>query len=168
MTQAKSVLWGCLAALALSACASKSVATREEARAPAATPSAPAEAEAPAEAKAPAAPAPAPHLQVTGKVLYRERIALTPEAVVKVEVVETGSEKAEGGVIAEQSFAHPGQVPIPFTVDVAPERIRPGASYFLRARILDAGRVYSSPEPIPVLTQGNKSSDVQVRVRLGT
>ncbi|ADO68300.1 YbaY family lipoprotein [Stigmatella aurantiaca] len=162
MTQAKSVLLGCLAALALSACASKAGATRKEAPAPAAS-SSPA-----AEAEAPAAPVPAPPLQVTGKVLYRERIALTPEAVVKVEVVETGSEKAEGGVIAEQSFAHPGQVPIPFTVDVAPERIRPDGSYFLRARILDGGRVYSSTEPIPVLTQGNKSSDVQVRVRLGS
>lgn len=163
MIQAKPVIMGCLAALALSACASKGAATREGAEAPPPEASTPAP---PPQAEAPAAPPPAPHFQVTGEVLYRERIALTPEAVVKVEVVESGSNK-EGGVIAEQSFANPGQVPIPFSVDVAPERVRPESSYFLRARILDGGRVYSTPEPIPVLTQGNKSNGVQVRVRQG-
>jgi putative lipoprotein len=164
MTQAKTVFMGCLAALALSACASKGAATRPEAEAQAPESSPPPARE---EAQAPEASTPAPRFQVTGKVLYRERIALTPEAVVKVEVVESGTGK-DGGVIAEQSFVNPGQVPIPFTVDVAPERVRPEGSYFLRARILDAGRVYSSPEPVPVLTQGNKSNDVQVRVRLGS
>ncbi|SEU02143.1 YbaY family lipoprotein [Stigmatella erecta] len=166
MIQVKPVIMGCLAALALSACASKGAATREGAQAQAPEASPPAAPPSPAEAEAPAAPPPAPHFQVTGEVLYRERIALTPAAVVKVEVVESGSNK-EGGVIAEQSFANPGQVPIPFSVEVAPERVRPEASYFLRARILDGGRVYSSTEPIPVLTQGNKSNGVQVRVRQG-
>jgi putative lipoprotein len=103
--------------------------------------------------------------QVTGSVFYLERIALTPEAVVQVEVVAL--EGGKESVIGEQALSSPGQVPIRFSVGVPPERIRPEGSYVVRARITDAGRTFTTSEPVPVLTQGHPSQDVRVRLRIG-
>lgn len=104
---------------------------------------------------------------VTGSVLYRERIALTPEAVLHVEVVEAAPPGGTETVVGEQTLQGPGQVPIAFSVAVPSERIRPEAAYTVRARITDGGRSFTTPAPIPVLTQGHPGQDVQVLVRLG-
>jgi putative lipoprotein len=104
---------------------------------------------------------------VTGSVVYRERIALTPAAVVQVEVVELTKEGSPGTVIAQQTIQSPGQVPIPFTVAIDPQRVRADATYVVNARITDGERVFSTTAPVPVLTQGARSSDVQVLVRSG-
>jgi putative lipoprotein len=112
-------------------------------------------------------PTPGAETLVTGTVRYRERIALTPEAVVQVEVVEVTPEGTAGAVIGEQTIRSPGQVPIPFSVAIPSERIRAEGSYAVRARITDGGRVFGTAEPVRVLTQGNLSSDVQILVRLG-
>jgi putative lipoprotein len=58
-------------------------------------------------------------------------------------------------------------VPIRFSVGVSPERIRPEGSYVVRAHITDAGRTFTTPEPVPVLTQGHPNQDVRVRLRIG-
>lgn len=110
---------------------------------------------------------PESELQVTGAVVYRERIALTPSAVVRVEVVELPREGGPGTVIGEQTIQSPGQVPIPFSVAIPSRRIRPEATYVVNARIEDGGRVFSTATPVPVLTQGHRSSAVQVLVRSG-
>ena len=70
-------------------------------------------------------------------------------------------------MVGEQTLHGPGQVPIRFSVAVDPERIRPEVTYLVRARITDGERVFTTPEPVPVLTQGHPSQDVQVRVRVG-
>ncbi len=103
--------------------------------------------------------------RVTGSVFYLERIALSPDAVVQVEVVEQGGGKET--ILGSQTLSSPGQVPIAFSVGIAPERIRPEGSYVVRARITDGGRTFSSSEPVPVLTQGHPGQDVRVRVRIG-
>ena len=105
--------------------------------------------------------------QVTGSVMYRERIALTPGAVVQVEVVELTQDGSPGTVIGQQTIQNPGQVPIPFSVDVNPQRVRAEGSYAVNVRITDGERVFSTATPVPVLTQGHRSSDVQVLVRSG-
>jgi len=115
----------------------------------------------------PTDPAPGAVTQVTGSVTYRERIALTPDAVLVIEVVELTKEGTPGNVISQQTVTAPGQVPIPFSVAVNPQRIRPEGTYVLTARIMDGGRSFSTQTPVPVLTQGNRSSDVQVLLRSG-
>ncbi len=141
MNRRIAMLAGSFAALALAACASTAPATR------------------PTEAQA--------ETRVTGSVFYRERVALTPDAVLQVEVVESARQGGTESVVGEQTLQSPGQVPIGFSVPVPSERIRPGATYTVRARITDAGRVFTTPEPVPVLTQGHPSQGVQVRVRAG-
>lgn len=139
---------GGLAALVLVGCA---------ARTPphATTPQAP-------EAVEEAAARPAQEVRVTGTVFYTERIALSPEAVLVVEVVEDGAT-----VVGEQTVRAPGQVPLPFSVTVPAQRVRPEASYTVQARIEDGGRRFSTPQPVPVLTQGQPSEGLSVRLRMG-
>jgi putative lipoprotein len=105
--------------------------------------------------------------QVTGSVMYRERIALTPDAVVQVDVVELQQDGSPGTVIGQQTIKSPAQVPIPFAVDIHPQRVRAEGSYAVNVRITDGARVFTTAAPVPVLTQGHRSSDVQVLVRSG-
>lgn len=105
---------------------------------------------------------PAQEVRVTGTVFYTERIALSPEAVLVVEVVEDGAT-----VVGEQTVRAPGQVPLPFSVTVPAQRVRPEASYTVRARVEDGGRRFSTPQPVPVLTQGQPSEGLSVRLRMG-
>lgn len=147
MTQPLRLVAGPLAALTLAACASASSATQRERMD---TPSPPEN-----------------EFQVTGAVVYRERIALTPAAMVRVEVVELTPEGSPGAVLGEQTIQSPSQVPIPFSVAIAPQRVRSEARYAVTARIMDGGRVFSTASPVPVLTEGHPSSGVQVLVRTG-
>ena len=154
MIRRLTVLAGCFATLTLAACATTQGPTVDTAP--------------PADKQEPAArPAGSGETWVTGSVFYLERIALSPEAVVQVEVVEVAPEGGQGAVLGTWRQSSPGQVPIRFSVGVPTERIRPEGSYAVRASITDGGRTYTTLEPVPVLTQGHPSQDVRVRVRIG-
>jgi putative lipoprotein len=99
--------------------------------------------------------------------MYRERIALTPAAVVQIEVVELTQDGSPGTVIGQQTIQSPAQVPIPFTVAINPQRVRADGSYVVNVRITDGTRVFTTAAPVPVLTQGHRSSEVEVLVRSG-
>lgn len=154
MIRRLTVLAGCFAALTLAACATTQGPTVDK------TP--------PVDAQTPSAQPPAnAETRVTGSVFYVERIALSPAAVVQVEVVEVAPQGGTESVIGAQTLSSPGQVPIPFSVGIPSERIRPEGSFVVRARITDGGRTFTTPEPVPVLTQGHPGQDVRVRVRIG-
>ncbi len=154
MIRRLTVLAGCFATFTLAACATTQGPTVGTAP--------------PVDKQEPAArPPEAGETQVTGSVFYLERIALGPEAVVLVEVVEVAPEGGPGAVVGTWTRSSPGQVPIRFSVGVPSERIRPEGAYGVRARISDGGRSFGTSEPVPVLTQGHPSQDVQVRVRIG-
>lgn len=71
---------------------------------------------------------------VSGTVTYRERIALPPDAIVRV-TLESVSSPTE--VIAEQTIKTQGrQVPIPFSLNYDAESIHEEDSYLIRAQIL--------------------------------
>ena len=111
-----------------------------------------------------AAPPPPPaRTGVSGSVSYLERMALTPEAVVHVEVVRQGPAEGASRVVGEQTLRTPGQVPIDFTLTLT-EPLDPEADYVLRASITDGARQLSSGEAVPVLTRGHPSEGVRVRV----
>ena len=123
----------------------------------------PAATEAPSVPQPTAVPPPPARIQVSGSVLYVERIALTPEAVVHVEVVRRGSGEGQSRVVGSQTIPSPGQVPIEFSLTLN-EPLEPEAGYVLRASITDGERLFSSREMVPVLTWGNPSSEVMVKV----
>jgi uncharacterized lipoprotein YbaY len=53
---------------------------------------------------------------VSGTVTYRERMALTPDAFVTVQIQDVSLADAPASTIGEQVIRNPGQVPIPFEV----------------------------------------------------
>ena len=96
---------------------------------------------------------------VSGTLLYRERVALTPEAVVDVSLVDVSLADAPAEVIAEETIRDPGQVPIPFELEYDPARIDPKHTYAVQARITDRGRVlFRTTTAHLVLTQGHPDS----------
>jgi putative lipoprotein len=73
---------------------------------------------------------------LTGNVLYRERIALPPDARIDVRLEDVTRADAPADVLAEQTIAADGrQVPIPFELRYPPSRIEANHRYSVRASI---------------------------------
>ncbi|RWC06464.1 MAG: META domain-containing protein [Mesorhizobium sp.] len=70
-----------------------------------------------------------------GEVMYRERIALPPKAVLSVQLADVSLGDATAAVIGERKVAPAGQVPIKFEISFVPQVIRPHMTYALQARI---------------------------------
>lgn len=94
---------------------------------------------------------------VTGDVSYRQRIALTPRAVVEVRLLDVSRADASSTTIAEQTIRPGGrQVPISFDLVYDLERIDPRGRYTIQVRILDRNRLrFTNSQAYPVITNGH-------------
>lgn len=72
---------------------------------------------------------------VTGEVLYRERIALPPNAVLSVQLADVSLADAPARILGEQKIDPAGQVPIKFAIPFDPTAIKTNMTYALQARI---------------------------------
>lgn len=93
--------------------------------------------------------------QLDGTLAYRERIALPPDAVIMVSLVEGATPDAP--MIATTRFAAEGrQVPLRFALSYDPARILPGRRYGLVARVedKDARLLWQTPTPFPLSFAG--------------
>ncbi len=77
----------------------------------------------------------AEEVTIAGEVFYRERIALPPNAVLTVRLMDVSLADAPASIIAEQKIDPAGQVPIKFQIKVNPAVIQPNVNYALQARI---------------------------------
>ena len=95
--------------------------------------------------------------QVSGTVTYRERIALTPDAKLIVQIRDTSYADAAAELIAEQVISDPGQVPISFEVDYDPDDIESRNTYSVSAHIEESdGRLaFINDTAYDVITGGN-------------
>lgn len=111
--------------------------------------------EAPDGAAAAGAGVPASMEQVTGTLMYRERIALPPEAFAEVWLLDTSLADAPAVEIAYQRIDDPGSPPIPFALDYDPSKIQENMQYGVRATIRHADELlFTSDTHYPVLTRG--------------
>jgi len=94
--------------------------------------------------------------QVTGTVTYRERIALPPSAVIKVQLVDVSRADAPAVVLGEQLIETAGsQVPFSFAIAYAPTGIDERMNYAVQARIEVGGRLlFVSDQHYAVITRG--------------
>ena len=94
---------------------------------------------------------------VSGTVTYRERIALTPGASLVVELRDVSLADAAAPLIARQTIANPGQVPINFKVVYSREDINSRDTYAIQARIIESdGRLaFINDTAHNVITRGN-------------
>lgn len=102
---------------------------------------------------------------VTGVVTYRQRIALPPNAVVEVKLLDVSRADAPADTIAEQTISTNGQqVPIPFNLPYEASQIQSRNHYAVAARILVDGKLrWISTRRYAVLTFGHPSQ-VEVMV----
>ena len=98
-----------------------------------------------------------PNAAVSGSVTYRERIALTPGASLVVELRDVSLADAAAPLIARQTIANPGQVPIDFKVEYSRDDIDSRNTYAIQARIVEAdGRLaFINDTAYHVITRGN-------------
>lgn len=94
---------------------------------------------------------------VRGTITYRERIALTPDAVVTVQLRDTSYADAASVLIAEQIISSPGQVPIDFELRYVSDEIDDRNTYSISAAITEGdGRMaFTNDTAYDVITRGN-------------
>jgi uncharacterized lipoprotein YbaY/heat shock protein HslJ len=96
--------------------------------------------------------------RITGTVMMRERIALSPRATVEIRLEDVSRADASGEVVARMRLESPGQPPIGFELPYDANRIDPRRRYAVRAEIADGDRVmFTTAQPAFVLTQGRGS-----------
>lgn len=95
--------------------------------------------------------------RVTGTVSYRERLALLPGVVIKVQLADVSRADAPAVVIGEQIIrTDGGQVPFRFEIPFEPAAIKPQNTYAVSARMEDAnGRLrFITDQRYAVITRG--------------
>ncbi len=96
---------------------------------------------------------------------YVRRTALTPEAVVQVELRDAAIPEGEGPPIAKQVIPRPGQVPVTFALPYLPASLLPGHRYVLSARISDRGQLqFVTEQPIPALPHPAAAEPLEIVV----
>lgn len=95
---------------------------------------------------------------VTGTVSYRERIALPPSAVVKVQLLDVSFADVAATVLDSLTLRPTAgkQVPYDFLLRYDPAQINARNTYAVQARILVDGKLlFTTTEVYPVITRGN-------------
>ena len=97
-----------------------------------------------------------PNASVSGTVAYRERLALTADAVLIVELRDVSYADAAAPLIARQTIHGPGQVPIKFKVEYSRQDIDSRNRYSISARIVESdGRLaFTNDTAYEVITHG--------------
>jgi putative lipoprotein len=92
---------------------------------------------------------------VSGSISYRERIALPPGFVVKVQLLDVSRQDAPAKTVNSIELTPAHQIPIPYEIGFDKTRINPHHSYAVRGQILVEGRLwFTSTQVIPVITRG--------------
>lgn len=100
---------------------------------------------------------------VSGNVTYRERVALPPDAIVRIILESVG---APIEVLAEQTIETQGkQVPIPFSLTYDTSSVREDTSYVIRAQILVDQQLRFAGDVAYPTTPHQKPAKVEVIVR---
>ncbi|MCG8437483.1 MAG: YbaY family lipoprotein [Pseudomonadales bacterium] len=78
---------------------------------------------------------------LSGKVMYREKIAMPEGATLTVSLADVSRMDAPADIIAEQHIDAPGQVPVPFALRYQADAVDPerAMAYAVRAEIRGAG-----------------------------
>jgi putative lipoprotein len=99
---------------------------------------------------------PSSRAAVTGSVIYRERSALPPDAVVRVQLSDVSRQDAAAIPVAQATLTPAGrQVPLPFELHYDPKAIDSTHTYVVRATIESGGRlIFTTTTANTVITRG--------------
>ncbi|MDP6403173.1 MAG: YbaY family lipoprotein [SAR202 cluster bacterium] len=79
--------------------------------------------------------------RVTGTVSYLQRIALGPDSVIEIKLVDVSRADAPAVTLGELTITNPGQAPIPFEIRYDPADIDDRFTYAVQARITEGGEL---------------------------
>ena len=98
-----------------------------------------------------------PNASVSGSVTYRERLALTLDATLVMELRDVSYADGPAPLLARQTISGPGQVPIKFKVGYNRGDIDSQNTYSISARIIESdGRLaFTNDTAYEVITRGN-------------
>jgi putative lipoprotein len=92
---------------------------------------------------------------ISGALTYHERIALPPNAVAVVSVVDISELDSRDALLGRTEIVGPGDPPIPFEVRYLPAAVNPDRQYGVRAQIAVGKELWlTTDRPYPVLTGG--------------
>ncbi|GLS32369.1 putative lipoprotein [Mesorhizobium albiziae] len=103
---------------------------------------------------------------IAGEVLYRERIALPPDAAVLVQLLDVSLADAASRILSEQTIKPAGQVPIPFKLSFDADRIKPGRTYALQARITVGSTIWFITDMRNTVDPGAASSPQSLLLKM--
>ncbi|TDX27583.1 putative lipoprotein [Modicisalibacter xianhensis] len=97
------------------------------------------------------------------QVIPDSRLALPPDAELSVQL--ENASQVGANLVAEANFVRLGDGPIPVMLRYDAEAIDQDDIYVLRADIRSDGRLlYTTPEPVPVLTGDAPDSNVSIAI----
>jgi uncharacterized lipoprotein YbaY len=104
---------------------------------------------------------------ISGTVTYLERITLPEDAQIEVILIDNSASDVASQLIGQQLITANGrQVPVAFAIEYPSEQIDPAHVYTLQARItLGNQPLFDTPQPIPVLTDRNPITNVEIVVQ---
>ena len=106
--------------------------------------------------------------ETTGRIkcsaLYRERMALPPDAVLEAMLEDVSKVDSPAETIASARIEKPGNPPFTFEIAFDPAKIDESHRYIVRARVLVGGTQLFASQAYPVLTRGN-GNEVQILLR---
>jgi len=109
-----------------------------------------------------------PSGKISGTITYRERVALPPDALVRVALLDVSRMDVAATLIAETTIVPRHGVPIAFELDYDPGKIDPRLVYAVRATILRGDNyLFVTDTHYPVLTRGHGESVDLVLKRSG-
>jgi putative lipoprotein len=97
---------------------------------------------------------------VTGEAFYRERIALPPDTVFRVQLQDVSLADAPATTLSEVTTDAAGAgPPFPFSLPYDPAQIDERFTYAVRADVSAAGRLlFTTTQHYPVITHGNPTA----------
>jgi putative lipoprotein len=102
---------------------------------------------------------------VKGTALYRERVALPPDAVFEATLEDVSKADAPAELTGRVHVDRPGNPPIHFEIPYDTSQIEPSHQYMVRGRILVGDKpFFTTVEGYPVLTAGH-GNDVELLLR---
>ena len=98
--------------------------------------------------------------RLTGTVTYLQRIAMPPDAVVEVKLVEV--QQGANKTIVEKRITNPSAVPVSFTLVYDPRAVHPGRQYVVQARILANGKPWYVTQTVNHQMSGGRIAHADV------
>ncbi len=101
---------------------------------------------------------------ISGAVLYRERIALPPEANLTVQLTDVSLADASSRTLGETRIESVQRSPIPFAISFDTNEIKPGHSYALQARISAGDTLWFVNDERYTVNPENPGTPLEIKV----